>query len=46
VIWLGAFGSVSSILGLLLSIYIWWREEKIEKEVHDFKTESEKWHDE
>jgi hypothetical protein len=41
---LSALGSIASILGLLVSLYVLWRETKIEDEVHDLKTEEENWH--
>lgn len=44
--WLSALGSIASIIGMGVSIYILWRENKIETEVHDLKTEEENWHHE
>jgi hypothetical protein len=41
---LSAFGSVASILGLALGIYIWRREEKIETEVSQLTVAEEKRH--
>jgi len=43
--WLSAFGSIASILGLRISLYIWWRELKISRDVAELKQEEEKWHD-
>ena len=45
-IWLNAFGSVASILGLLLGGYILLREWRIGKDVTTLKGEEEKWHEE
>jgi hypothetical protein len=45
-IWLQGIGSAASILGLCVSLYVLWRENKIETEVHDLRTEEEVWHDE
>jgi hypothetical protein len=45
-IFLSAFGSVASILGLALGIYIWRREEKIETEISQLTLAEEKRHDE
>jgi len=39
-------GSVASILGLLLSGYVLYREVIIEKDVMDLKNEEEAWHKE
>ena len=37
-------GSVSSILGLCVSLYVLYREIAISKEVHTLKGEEETWH--
>jgi hypothetical protein len=39
-------GSIASILGLGVSLYVLVRELRIENEVHILKTEEEQWHDE
>ena len=39
-------GSVASIIGCCLAIYIMWHERTIERDVHDLKAEEEGWHDE
>jgi len=41
---LSNIGSLASILGLLVSIYVLWREIKIQKEVEELKSEEETWH--
>jgi len=38
-------GSIASILGCLLAVYIMWHERAIEAEVHTLKGEEEKWHE-
>jgi hypothetical protein len=38
-------GSIASILGCLLAVYIMWHERTIEREVHTLKGEEEKWHE-
>jgi hypothetical protein len=40
---LNAFGNVASILGLVLSLYVLWREVLISDEVHELKQEEEQW---
>jgi hypothetical protein len=37
-------GSVASILGLIVSLYVLYREIAISKEVHTLKGEEEAWH--
>ncbi len=37
-------GSLASILGLLVSIYVLWREIRIQEEVEELKSEEETWH--
>jgi hypothetical protein len=37
-------GSIASILGLAVSLYVLYREIAISKEVHDLKTEEDSWH--
>jgi hypothetical protein len=37
-------GSISSILGLAISVYVLYREIAIQKEVHALKGEEERWH--
>ena len=37
-------GSVASILGLIISLYVLWREYVIERDVIALKTEEETWH--
>jgi hypothetical protein len=44
--WLQYSGSVASILGLLISVYVLWREYVIEKDVTALKNEEEAWHKE
>jgi hypothetical protein len=44
--WLQYAGSVASILGLLISVYVLWREYVIEKDVTTLKNEEEAWHKE
>jgi hypothetical protein len=39
-------GSAASILGLLVSLYVLYREVIIEKDVTDLKNEEEAWHKE
>jgi uncharacterized protein involved in tolerance to divalent cations len=39
-------GSLASIAGLCLSIYIWRREVILQTDMTAFKTEGEQWHDE
>jgi hypothetical protein len=41
---LSALGSVASILGLVISLYVLYREIAIQKEVHTLKVEEEAWH--
>ena len=41
---LGAAGSVASILGLFVSLYVLWREYLIEEDVTMLKNEEEAWH--
>lgn len=43
---LSAAGSVASILGFFLTLYVWWRERIIGKDVEDLKSEEENWHKE
>jgi hypothetical protein len=38
------FGSIASILGLCVSVYVLIREIAISKEVHVLKNEEESWH--
>lgn len=42
---LAAMGSVASILGLIVTLYVLWREVSIGREVHDLKSEEEAWHE-
>lgn len=42
---LSTVGSVASILGLFLSLYILWREDRIEDEVLDLTQKEAKRHD-
>ena len=44
--WLQYAGSIASILGLVISVYVLWREYVIEKDVTDLKVEEETWHKE
>jgi len=44
--WLQYAGSIASILGLVISVYVLWREYVIEKDVTDLKAEEETWHKE
>ena len=37
-------GSISSMLGLAISLYVLWRELAISKDVTDLKKEEESWH--
>ena len=37
-------GSIASILGLAVSLYVLYREIVISKEVHELKNEEEAWH--
>jgi hypothetical protein len=37
-------GSIASILGLVVSLYVLYREIAISKEVHILKGEEEQWH--
>ena len=39
-------GSVASVLGLIVSLYVLYREIAISKEVHILKGEEEAWHKE
>ena len=41
---LSIFGSIASILGLTISLYVLYREIAIQKEVHELKGEEEAWH--
>lgn len=43
--WLSAVGSVASILGLGVSLYVLWRERALQDDVTALKTEEEAWHD-
>jgi len=38
-------GSIASILGLAVSLYVLYREIAISKEVHDLKVEEDAWHE-
>ncbi len=38
-------GSISSMLGLAISLYVLWRELAISKDVSDLKKEEENWHE-
>lgn len=42
---LSALGSLASILGLLLTIFVLWREDRIEDEVLDLTQKEAKRHD-
>ena len=42
---LSAFGSIASILGLAVAIFVLWREYRIEKDVMELKHEEEAWHE-
>jgi hypothetical protein len=42
---LNAIGNVSSILGLLVSLYVLWRELALQDDVTKLKKEEEDWHD-
>jgi hypothetical protein len=42
---LSAFGSAGSILGLLVSLYVLWREDRIEDEVLDLTKKEATRHD-
>ena len=42
---LSALGSVASILGLFVSLYVLWREDRIEDEVLDLTKKEEQRHD-
>jgi hypothetical protein len=42
---LSAVGSVASILGLLVSLYVLWRELALQADVTKLKKEEEDWHD-
>lgn len=42
---LSALGSIASILGLVVSIYVLWREDRIEDEVLDLTKKEEQRHD-
>jgi hypothetical protein len=44
VVILNACGSVASILGLLVALYVLWREVRIANDVTTLKTEEENWH--
>jgi hypothetical protein len=39
-----AVGSAASILGLLVSLYVLYREIALQREVHILKGEEEEWH--
>jgi hypothetical protein len=41
---ISTIGSIASILGLAVSLYVLYREIAISKEVHDLKTEEDIWH--
>lgn len=43
---LSALGSIASILGLLVSLWVLYRERIIEKDVSGLKLEEEAWHEE
>ena len=42
---LSAIGSVASILGLLVSLYVLWRELRLQRDMTALKDEEEEWHD-
>ena len=41
---LSALGSIASILGLLVSVYVLWRELVLQRDVTVLKEEEEAWH--
>jgi hypothetical protein len=41
---ISTIGSIASIIGLLVSLYVLYREIAISKEVHALKNEEEQWH--
>ena len=41
---LSALGSLASIFGLAVSLWVLWREKRIQKDVTELKTEEEAWH--
>ena len=43
--WLSALGSIASILGLVVSLYVLWRELRLQDDVTALKNEEESWHD-
>lgn len=43
---LSAVGSLASILSLMVSLWVLWKERKIEADVTALKTEEEQWHGE
>ena len=44
VIWVGVMGSIASMLGLLVSVYVLWRELVLQHDVTVLKEEEEAWH--
>lgn len=42
---LSIIGSVSSILGLVVSLYVLWREHVLQDDVTTLKNEEEQWHE-
>jgi hypothetical protein len=42
---LSAAGSIASILGFFLTVYVWWRERIIGDDVEKLKKEEEAWHE-
>jgi hypothetical protein len=44
--WLDHVGSIASIVGMCVSLYVLWREVKIKDELDALKAEEEQWHDE
>ena len=41
---ISTIGSIASIIGLAVSLYVLYREIAISKEVHDLKVEEDIWH--
>jgi len=41
---LNAAGSIASILGLIVSLYVLWRELTLQEDVTALKREEEEWH--
>jgi hypothetical protein len=44
--WLNIFGSISSVLGLGVSLYVLVRELRLQDDVTELKSEEEQWHSE